>query len=58
MPNPHPFEHEGMLFAHNGVISEEMLSELLLADDRNYLGTCTPDYVHGYIDSSCTSFIS
>ena len=51
IPNPHPFEHEGILFAHNGVISEGMLVEMLLDGDSRYLSTYPPDYVNGYIDS-------
>lgn len=51
IPNPHPFEHEGLLFAHNGVISEEMLVDLLMEGDPRYLNTNPPDYVNGYIDS-------
>ncbi len=51
IPNPHPFEHEGILFAHNGVISEGMLVDMLMDGDSRYLNTYPPDYVNGYIDS-------
>jgi len=51
IPNPHPFEHDGILFAHNGVISEEMLTDLLTQDDPSCLETYPPDYVNGHIDS-------
>jgi predicted glutamine amidotransferase len=51
IPNPHPFEHEGIIFAHNGVLSEGMLVGLLTADDARYLERHPPDYVNGNIDS-------
>ena len=51
IPNPHPFQHEGMIFAHNGSIPEYVLLTLLTRDDPSYLQTHPPDYVDGYIDS-------
>ncbi len=51
IPNPHPFEHDGILFAHNGVISEDMLVGMLTDGDPNCLSTYPPEYVNGWIDS-------
>jgi len=51
IPNPHPFEHEGMVFAHNGTISTATLVMLLTEDDPGYFDTHPTDYVNGYIDS-------
>jgi predicted glutamine amidotransferase len=51
IPNPHPFLHEGLLFAHNGTVSEDRMVELLLSGDVNYLDEHPPDYVEGNIDS-------
>jgi predicted glutamine amidotransferase len=52
IPNPHPFQHRGMLFAHNGGISSSALQQRL----GGYLVTHPPDYTPGtpgtsYIDS-------
>lgn len=51
VPDPHPFQHEGILFAHNGTISEDLLLDLLLREDPAYLDTHPPDWTQGYIDS-------
>ncbi len=51
VPDPHPFQHEGILFAHNGTIPEEVLLDLLEVDNPGYLGTHPPDWTQGYIDS-------
>jgi predicted glutamine amidotransferase len=51
IPDPHPFQHEGMVFAHNGSVNIATLLQLLKADDPNYLKTHPPDYVEGYVDS-------
>jgi predicted glutamine amidotransferase len=51
IPNPHPFEHEGLSFAHNGTLPEQTLAALLTHDDADYLENHPPDYVNGYIDS-------
>lgn len=51
IPNPHPFEHEGMVFAHNGSLPEALLEGLLTEDDPEYLLNHPPDYVNGTIDS-------
>jgi len=51
VPDPHPFQHEGLLFAHNGTIPESILLDLLLQDDPDYLETHPPDWTQGYIDS-------
>jgi glutamine amidotransferase len=51
VPDPHPFQHEGLLFAHNGTIPEEILIHLLQQDDPGYLQTHPPDWREGYIDS-------
>jgi predicted glutamine amidotransferase len=51
IPNPHPFEHDGYIFAHNGTLSEDALVGMLTDDDAGYLQQHPPDYVNGYIDS-------
>jgi len=51
LPNPHPFEHEGLTFAHNGTISVEVLLDLLTQGDREYFQRHPTEYVNGYIDS-------
>ena len=43
IPNPHPFQQRGMLFAHNGGISTGMLLQRL----GDYLITHPPDYAAG-----------
>ncbi|MCK4302958.1 MAG: class II glutamine amidotransferase [Candidatus Eisenbacteria sp.] len=57
IPNPHPFQHEDMLFGHNGTVDVPTLMQLLLEGDPDYLDTHLPEYaphsVHpsGHIDS-------
>jgi predicted glutamine amidotransferase len=51
IPNPHPFLHHGMLFAHNGTVPLNVLLELLLTDDAEYLSVHPTEYTSGYIDS-------
>ncbi len=51
IPDPHPFYQGGLLFAHNGAVSEERMVELLTSGDPNYLEDHPPDYVNGNIDS-------
>ncbi len=51
IPNPHPFQHEGRVFAHNGGVPEDLLVNLLTRGDPSYLEVHPPDYVNGYIDS-------
>lgn len=51
LPDPHPFQHEGMIFGHNGTIGGAALLDYLTGDDPDYLDTHPPDYQHGYIDS-------
>jgi predicted glutamine amidotransferase len=43
IPNPHPFLHQGMLFAHNGMAIESGLEEFL----DKYLTGHPPDYTQG-----------
>jgi predicted glutamine amidotransferase len=51
LPDPHPFQHEGYSFGHNGSVSVSSIRDLLLADDPEYLDTWPPDYEDGNIDS-------
>ncbi len=51
VPDPHPFQRDGVLFAHNGRMSDSLMVELLTADDPNYLESHPPEYVDEYIDS-------
>lgn len=51
IPDPHPFVHDGILFAHNGTVSEEAMMELLDSDGGRFLSSFPPDYVNGNIDS-------
>ena len=51
IPDPHPFRHEGLLFAHHGTISDSILVDLLTRDDPNYLVNHPPDYIGEMIDS-------
>lgn len=51
IPDPHPFQHEGILFAHNGSIPEAVLVDLLTNNDPNYMEDHPPDYKTDYIDS-------
>jgi predicted glutamine amidotransferase len=51
IPDPHPFLHDGMLFAHNGTVPVHILLELLLSEDLEYLNDHPPEYTSDYIDS-------
>ncbi|MDM7917171.1 MAG: class II glutamine amidotransferase, partial [Candidatus Eisenbacteria bacterium] len=51
IPNPHPFQHDGMLFAHNGTLPSDALYHLIQQEDPHYLERHPPDYVDGHIDS-------
>ncbi len=51
IPNPHPFQREGFLFAHNGTIPVDVLISLLLEDDPEYITHHPPDYAGAFIDS-------
>lgn len=57
IPNPHPFQRDGisrdfqMLFAHNGVISEDVLLDLIHVMNPVYLDSNPPDYAPNYLDS-------
>lgn len=51
IPDPHPFQHEGFVFAHNGSVATDALIDSLTKDDPGYLEKHPPDYVHGYVDS-------
>ncbi len=44
VPDPHPFQHEGAIFVHNGSVPEETLLSMLEADDPDYLDTYPPDW--------------
>ncbi|MCK4412350.1 MAG: class II glutamine amidotransferase [Candidatus Eisenbacteria sp.] len=44
IPNPHPFRHQGMLFAHNGGVREAGLEAYL----DKYLTGHPPDYKEGF----------
>lgn len=51
VPDPHPFWRDGVLFAHNGRMSDSLMVALLTYDDPNYLLDHPPDYDSTYIDS-------
>ncbi len=57
VPDPHPFQHEGIAFAHNGTVITGPLLDFLEGEDPAYLDRHPPDYhgregVHsGHIDS-------
>jgi len=51
IPDPHPFQREGMIFVHNGSIAESTLVRLLTQDDPSYLVDHPPDYFRPHIDS-------
>lgn len=51
VPDPHPFQRDGILFAHNGRMSDSLMVELLTASDPDYLEEHPPEYVDDYIDS-------
>jgi predicted glutamine amidotransferase len=51
VPDPHPFWREGVLFAHNGRVSDSLMIALLTYDDPDYLLDHPPDYDSTYIDS-------
>ncbi len=49
IPDPHPFQHEGIVFAHNGTIPESLLEDLLTADEEDFFEKHPPDYKEGYV---------
>lgn len=51
IPDPHPFHHEGVTFAHQGTISDSVLVDLLTRDDPHYLVDHPPDYLGEPVDS-------
>lgn len=57
VPDPHPFQRDGisrdfqMLFAHNGIISEDVLLDLIHVMNPVYLDSNPPDYAPNYLDS-------
>ena len=51
VPDPHPFLRGGVLFAHNGRMSDSLMVELLTGDDPDFLVENPPDYDSTYIDS-------
>lgn len=51
VPDPHPFQRDGILFAHNGRMSDSLMVDLLTADDPGFLEEHPPEYVDDYIDS-------
>jgi predicted glutamine amidotransferase len=51
IPDPHPFQHERWLFAHNGNLSTAILDSLVRLADPGYLDSHPPEYVDPYIDS-------
>jgi predicted glutamine amidotransferase len=56
IPDPHPLQHDGKLFAHNGTISDSLLTALLTADDPRYLADHPPEYTGIPIDSELFLF--
>ncbi len=51
VPDPHPLQHEGMVFAHNGTIPDSILINLLTGDDPDYLDENPLDYSGDFLDS-------
>ncbi len=51
VPDPHPFQREDLLFAHNGTLHSDDVLDLLLEDDPAYLDKHPPDFKNPYIDS-------
>jgi predicted glutamine amidotransferase len=51
VPNPHPFQHDGLVFAHNGGMPEQSMVGMLTEGDPQCLNDHPPDYKNGYIDS-------
>jgi predicted glutamine amidotransferase len=51
VPDPHPFLRDGVLFAHNGRMSDSLMVELLTRDDPDFLVENPLDYDSTYIDS-------
>lgn len=49
VPDPHPFNHAGNAFVHNGTLNTGFLVEYLEGDD--FLERYPPDYSDGHIDS-------
>lgn len=51
VPDPHPFQRDDLLFAHNGTLRTEDLLDLILEDDPAYLDEHPADFSDPYIDS-------
>ncbi len=52
VPDPHPFQHDGLVFVHNGTLSATPILEYLLnTEPRDFLETHPPEYTSGHIDS-------
>lgn len=51
IPDPHPFEHAGLVFAHNGSLPAGELVDILLDADPAFFDTHPPDYLEEPIDS-------
>ncbi len=51
IPNPHPFEHAGLVFAHNGGLPAADLVDAILEADPKFFETHPPDYLEAAIDS-------
>jgi predicted glutamine amidotransferase len=52
VPDPHPFQHDGFVFVHNGSLNATPLFEFLQnTEPRDFLETHPPEYVSGHIDS-------
>jgi predicted glutamine amidotransferase len=51
IPDPHPFQRELLIFAHNGHMADTVMVDLLTRDDGNYLANHPPDHYRPYIDS-------
>lgn len=51
IPDPHPFQHAGFVFAHNGSLPAQALVDALLDADPTFFETHPPDYMEAAIDS-------
>ena len=51
VPDPHPFQHEGRVFVHNGSVPTSAILDLLEEGSPEYLEEYPPDWVDDYVDS-------
>ncbi len=51
VPDPHPFQHEGKVFVHNGSVPSSSILDLLEEGNPDYLDDYPPDWVDDHVDS-------